>query len=293
MGLHYLQKGRSGLNEKIAIITDSGCDLPLELAEKYDIRVLPLKVIYPEGEYSDRVDIQPDEVYRDMPARIPTTSMPSPQEIKNLFEKVRQEGFTQVLAVHLSSNLSGTYDTVKMIAKNFEGLVIKTIDTKTLSMASGWMVLEAARNIASGFSLEKAAENLQNIRPKVHGFYVIETLEYLRRGGRIGAVASMLGQFLHLKPIISVDPDGKYFTFCKAKGRRKSIEKLIQIVEDKVKDQQIRLAVLNGGSGSEFDALVKRLKDLPNIKDFVISEISPALGVHTGPGLLAICIQEI
>lgn len=281
------------MNEKIAIITDSGCDLPLEVAEKYDIRVLPLKVIYPEGEYSDRVDILPNEVYRDMPARIPTTSMPSPQEIKNLLERVRQEGFTQVLAVHLSSNLSGTYDAVKMVAKDFEGLVINTIDTKTLSMASGWMVLEAARNIASGFSLEKAAENLQKIRPKIHGFYVIETLEYLRRGGRIGAVASMLGQFLHLKPIISVDQDGKYFTFCKAKGRRKSIEKLIQNVEDKVKDHQIRLAVLNGGSGSEFDALVQRLKDLPNIKDFVISEISPALGVHTGPGLLAICIQEI
>lgn len=281
------------MTEKIALITDSGCDIPSELAEQYNIKVLPLKVIYPDCQYSDRVDIQPEEVYRNMPDKIPTTSMPSLQEIKNLFERVRQEGFTHVLAVHLSSNLSGTYNAVKTAAQDFEGLVIKTIDTKTLSMASGWMVLETARNIASGFTLEKAAENLQKIRPRIHGFYVIETLEYLRRGGRIGAVANMLGQFLHLKPIISIDPDGKYFTFCKAKGRRKSIEKLVQIVEEKVKNNQIRLAVLNGGSGSEFDALVQRLKGLPNIKEFVVSEISPALGVHTGPGLLAICIQEI
>lgn len=281
------------MNEKIAIITDSGCDIPQALAEKFNINVLPLKVIYPEREYSDRVDIQPREVYQNMPEKIPTTSMPSPEEVKNLLEKIRREGFTHVLAVHLSSNLSGTYNTVKMVAKDFEGLKIKTIDTKTLSMASGWMALEAARNIASGFSLEKTAENLQAIRPKIDGFYVIETLEYLRRGGRIGSVASMLGQFLQLKPIISIDPDGKYFTYCKAKGRRKSIEKLVQIVEDKVKEHQIRLAVLNGGSGAEFDALVQRLKNLPNIKDFIISEISPALGVHTGPGLLAICIQEI
>lgn len=281
------------MNERIALITDSGCDIPQDLAEQLGIKVLPLKVIYPEKEYSDRVDIQPDEVYKNMPEKIPTTSMPSPQEIRNLFEKVRQEGFTHVLSVHLSSNLSGTYDAVKMVAKDFEGLVIKAVDTKTLSMASGWLVIEAARNIASGISMEKIVENLQKIRPKTNGFYVLETLEYLRRGGRIGAVAGMLGQFLHLKPIISIDEDGKYFTFCKAKGRRKSIEKLIQIVEEKVKTSQVRLAVLNGGSGSEFEALVQRLKDMPNIIDFVVSEISPALGVHTGPGLLAICIQEV
>ena len=281
------------MNEKTAILTDSGCDLPLELTEKYNIKVLPLKVIYPEKEYSDRIDIQPDEVYKNMPARIPTTSLPSPEEIKAMFERIREEGFTHVLAVHLSSNLSGTYNAVKIAAKDFEGLIVKTIDTKTLSMASGWMVLEAARNIASGFSLEKAADNLQKIRPKIQGFYVIETLEYLRRGGRIGAVASMLGQFLHLKPIISVDQEGKYFTYCKAKGRRKSIEKLVQIVEEQVKNHPIRLAVLNGGSSAEFEALVKRLKDLPNVIDFITSEVSPALGVHTGPGLLAVCIQEI
>lgn len=281
------------MNEKIALITDSGCDIPQELIDQFNINVLPLKVIYPERQYSDRVDIQPSEVYNDMPAKIPTTSMPSPQEIKDLFEKVRQEGFTHVLAVHLSSNLSGTYDAVKMVAKDFEDLVINTIDTKTLSMASGWMVLEAARNIASGITMEKVVENLQKIRPKCNGFYVIETLEYLRRGGRIGAVAGMLGQFLHLKPIISIDEDGKYFTFCKAKGRRKSIEKLVQIAEEKVKDSKVRLAVLNGGSGSEFEALVQRLRNLPNIVDFVTSDISPALGVHTGPGLLAVCIQEI
>lgn len=281
------------MNEKIALITDSGCDIPQELIDQFNINVLPLKVIYPERQYSDRVDIQPSEVYNDMPEKIPTTSMPSPQEIRDLFEKVRQEGFTHVLAVHLSSNLSGTYDAVKMVAKDFEDLVINTIDTKTLSMASGWMVLEAARNIASGITMEKVVENLQKIRPKCNGFYVIETLEYLRRGGRIGAVAGMLGQFLHLKPIISIDEDGKYFTFCKAKGRRKSIEKLVQIAEEKVKDSKVRLAVLNGGSGSEFEALVQRLRNLPNIVDFVTSDISPALGVHTGPGLLAVCIQEI
>ncbi len=281
------------MDEKIALITDSGCDIPQELIDQFNINVLPLKVIYPERQYSDRVDIQPSEVYNDMPEKIPTTSMPSPQEIRDLFEKVRQEGFTHVLAVHLSSNLSGTYDAVKMVAKDFEDLVINTIDTKTLSMASGWMVLEAARNIASGITMEKVVENLQKIRPKCNGFYVIETLEYLRRGGRIGAVAGMLGQFLHLKPIISIDEDGKYFTFCKAKGRRKSIEKLVQIAEEKVKDSKVRLAVLNGGSGSEFEALVQRLRNLPNIVDFVTSDISPALGVHTGPGLLAVCIQEI
>lgn len=280
------------MKEKIALLTDSACDLPRDIIERFNIHVLPLKVVYPEHTYYDRVDIQPQEVYDRMPAEIPTTSMPSPHEVATLLEDIRNDGFTHVLAMHLSSGLSGTYDIVRMVAKEFEGMIIKVYDTRTLSIGTGYMVLEAARDISAGLSFQKIWDHLQQIQPRVHVYYVLETLEYLRRGGRIGAVAAMLGQFLHLKPIISVNPQGTYFTYAKARGRNKSIEKLIEIVEKAVQENPIKLAVMDGGAREEFQRLLERLQKLPNIVELITNDISPTLGVHTGPGLLGICVVE-
>lgn len=280
------------MKEKIALLTDSACDLPQELIHKLNINVLPLKIIYPGKEYSDRVDIEPQAVYDKMPAEIPTTSMPCVGEIKCAIDKIKSEGFTHLLAVHLSSGLSGTYEAVQMMTKDIDNLIVTVIDTKTLSMAQGWMVLDAARNIAKGLSFDKVVEQLYKLKPKVHIYYVLETLDYLRRGGRIGRVAGMLGEFLHLKPIISVDEEGKYYTYCKARGRNKSIERLIQIAEENIKDKPAYLAIMHGGARKEAEEILQRLRHLPNVKEIVTSDISPALGVHTGPGLLGVCFYE-
>jgi fatty acid-binding protein DegV len=106
-------------------------------------------------------------------------------------------------------------------------------------------------------------------------------------------VAAVLGEFLHLKPVISVGADGKYFTYCKAKGRKKSIQKLVEIVENAAAEKEINLAVVHGGAQEEFQKLVDRMRKIPNIKELVSSDISPALGVHTGPGLLGVCFHEV
>lgn len=289
-----MKKEKILLQQKIALVTDSMCDLPPALIEQFGIRVFPAKVIYPDREYSDRIDIMPDEVYARMPAEIPTTSQPALHEIKAVFEEIRREGFTHVLAIHISSALSGTYQTVKMAAREIEPhLTVKVIDTKTLSMGTGWVVLEAARNLARGLTFEKIVDSVNQLSGKVDVYYILETLEYLRRGGRIGHVASMIGEFLHLKPVIAVNKKGEYFTFCKAKGRKKSIEKLVEIVEAAVKESEINLAVLHGGAQQEMEKLLERLKSLPNIKEIMYSDISPVLGVHTGPGLLGIAFQVL
>lgn len=279
--------------EKIALLADSACDLPRELIEKYGIKILPLKIIYPDREYSDRVDIEPQDVYDRMPAEVPTTSMPCLEEIKATIEDIKQQGYSHLLAIALSSGLSGTYGAMKLVAQDINDLVIKTFDSHTLSIATGWMVLDAARNIANGLSFNKVSENLATLQPKVRVYYVVETLEYLRRGGRIGQVAGMLGEFLHFKPIISVNPEGKYFTFCKVRGRRKSIDRLMEIVENYAHDKTINLAVLHGGAKKEAERMLERLSQLPNIKELIFSDISPALGVHTGPGLLGVSFYEV
>ncbi len=281
------------MKEKIALLTDSMCDLPNEFVQKFKVKVLPAKVVYPDHEYSDRVEIQPEEVYNRMPEEIPTTSLPSLDEIKQALEEIRSEGFTHVLAVHISSGLSGTFNAVEFICRDVHDLTIKVIDSKTLSMGTGWIVLEAARNIKNGLSFEKVIERVHKLQESARVYYILETLEYLRRGGRIGKVAAMLGEFLHLKPVISVGEDGKYFTYCKAKGRKKSIEKLVQIVEAAASEKEINLAVVHGGAQQECQKLAERLRKLPNIKELMSSDISPVLGVHTGPGLLGVCFHEV
>lgn len=279
--------------EKIALLTDSACDVPQEFIKKMGIKILPLKIIYPDHEFSDRIDIEPGEVYDRMPEEIPKTSMPCLHDIKTAIDKIANEGFTHLLSIHLSSGLSGTFQAVQMVARDIDNLVIKVIDTKTLSMGTGWMVLEAARNIAGGFSFNKIVENINKMQPKVRVYYVVETLEYLRRGGRIGQVAAMLGEFLHLKPIISVNEQGTYFTYCKARGRRKSIESLIRIVQDSIKDKPVNLAIMHGGAKKEAAEMLEKLRHLPNLKEIITSDISPALGVHTGPGLLGVSFYEV
>lgn len=279
--------------EKIALLADSACDLPRELIEKYRIKIIPLKIIYPDREYSDRVDIEPQDVYDRMPAEVPTTSMPCLEEIKAMIEDIKQQGFSHLLAIALSSGLSGTYSAMKLVAQDINDLVIKTFDSHTLSMATGWMVLDAARNVANGWSFNKAFESLCALQPKVKVYYVVETLEYLRRGGRIGQVSAMLGEFFHFKPIISVNPEGKYFTYCKVRGRRKSINRLIEIVENFDRNKTINLAIMHGGAKKEAERILERLSQLPNIKELIFTDISPALGVHTGPGLLGVSFYEI
>jgi DegV family protein with EDD domain len=281
------------VKEKIALLADSACDLPREIINRYGIKILPLKVIYRDREFNDRIDVEPEYVYSRMPDEIPTTSMPCTQEIKDLFHRIGEEGFTHVLAVHISTGLSGTCEAVRMIARDIDNLRIKVIDSKTLSFGTGWMVLDAARNIAGWLSFDKVLEKLHHIQPKVQVYYILETLEYLRKGGRIGLVAGMLGSLLNIKPIISVNEEGKYFTFAKAHGRRKSIDKLYEIVEKTVATKRINLAVLHGGAREELNALLERLKKLPNINEIVCSDISPCLGVHTGPGLVGVAFHEI
>lgn len=281
------------MKEKIAILADSSCDLPQDIVDRFGINILPLKVVYGDKVYSDRIDIQPDDVYKNMPENIPTTSMPSPDEVKQMLESIRKQGFTHVLAFALSSNLSGTYQTMKLAVSQISNMMVETFDTKTLSMGTGWMVMEAAQSVVDGLDFKEIINKINSIKPKIHVYYVLETLEYLRRGGRIGYVAGMLGEFLHFKPIISVNEEGRYYTYSKTRGRKKSLQRLVEIIEEACRDKKIQLAVMHGGAREEAKQVLEKLKNLPNIENIIFSDISPALGVHTGPGLVGVSYCEV
>lgn len=278
---------------KIAIITDSSCDLPKDLIAKLGVEVVPLRVIYKSGEYRDGIDIEPSEVYNRLEEEVPTTSMPSPEDIYAAFEKVRNEGFTHCLVITLSSGLSGTYNTFKLIANEFEDLQTHIIDSKYLSWALGYQVIEAAKLIREKLDFSEIIEKIEDMKKRISAYFVVDTLDYLKAGGRIGRVSALFGSILNVKPIISVDEDGKYFPLTVARGKNQAMKKLYQLVQDHVDSAKASIAIVQGRAEKEAEALAERVRQLgDNIADLYVGNVSPALVVHAGPGLVGLIIKD-
>lgn len=281
--------------QKIAIVTDSTCDISDELLEYYNIYMVPLRIIYRAREYLDRVEIGAKEVYDSLQNEIPTTSMPAMSDILSLFNDLKDKGFTHIVSIHISSGLSGTYNMIKNAAKEIKGVVIEVIDSNSLSIGLGIPVLEAAKAIKSSMTFEKVIERAKEAVKNTRVYFVLSTLEYLRKGGRIGHVAGIVGELLSVKPIISIGEDGKYYTYAKARGRNQSISRLLDIVKEKLNDAKSKfdVGVLHGGAEEETNCLIDIIKQLPNINKMYTGQISPLMGVHTGPGLVGIVIHKI
>ena len=276
---------------KIALVTDSTSDLNHEEIKKYNIHVLPLKIVYKDREYTDRVDITPEEVYSNMEVEVPTTSLPSMEEIDELFVRLKSEGYTHVIAVTISSGLSGTNNSIRLVSENHPEMKIEIFDSLALSLGAGAIVLECGEMINEGKSFEEIVEELPKVRDKIKLYYVLDTLKYLIKGGRIGKVSGSIGQLLNLKPIISINEEGVYYTYTKVRGRNKSITKIFDIVKESLEEKRAKVWVLHGGAKDEARELYKKISELPNIIKVGFSDISPVAGVHTGPGLIGVTIM--
>lgn len=278
--------------QKIAILADSGCDVPQEIVDRYDIRVIPLKIIFSDGEYIDKETITAEEVYEKMEYEIPKTSLPDGAAIEKILDEIKQEGYEKVIAVTISSGLSGTYNMIRMIADEYQGLDIYVIDTKNIGIGSGLTAVEAAIQANQDTPWEKLNQRLADHVEKAKVYFHVPTLEYLQKGGRIGLVASVLGSMLNLKPIISCNDDGIYYTVAKVRGKSKSLAKTIDLaVEFAGNAKKYNLAVAFGGNQvkEQAEKIGEELKKrLPNFNELFIGQVSPALGVHTGPGLIGI-----
>ncbi|MFO8069841.1 MAG: DegV family protein [Alkalibacterium sp.] len=282
-------------DNKIAILTDSGSDVPQEIKEKYDVKVIPLKIIFSDGEYIDKVTITAEEVYQRMDKEVPKTSLPDGEMIKEMFDEIKAEGYEKVLAITISSGLSGTNNMVRVVAEQYEGLDIFVLDTKNIGIASGFTVVEAALQVDRGIDWETLKVNLTERIEKAKIFFYVPTLEYLQKGGRIGLVQSVVGSMMNLKPIITCNEEGIYHTVAKVRGKTKSIKKTLDLAEDFAKGaKKYNLAVAYGGETARKEAedIREEMKTrLPNFEHFFYDQISPALGVHTGPGLIGIGVQ--
>ena len=279
--------------EKIALLVDSGTDVPAEIMSQYGMYMLPLQIIYKDRTYTDKVDITAEEIYQRLPQEIPSTSLPDGETINKIFDRIKADGYEQVLAVTISSGLSGTYNGVRLMGEQRNDLDIFVLDTKNIGIGAGLQAIRAAELLNEGVTWQELKEQLlqEVVRNKV--FFNVATLEYLQKGGRIGLVASILGNALKLNPIISCNDEGIYYTVAKSRGRKKSLDKTVELVKQYIGNhKQFRLAVAQGDALAEAKEMKTRLEqEFPQVKEIFFGQISPALVVHTGPGLLGVGVQ--
>ncbi|MEA4825963.1 MAG: DegV family protein [Clostridium sp.] len=278
--------------EKIALITDSTSDLNDTIINEYDIKVLPLKIIYKDREYIDRVTITPQQVYDSLSVEVPHTSLPSIHEMNDLFSKLEEEGYTHAIAICIGSGLSGTYNTLKLAASEHDKLKITVFDSKSLTLGAGALVIGCGEMLKQGKCYDEIVNSLPSMRNKISVYYIVDTLEYLIKGGRIGKVSGTIGKLLNLKPIISIDPEGVYYTYTKVRGKNQAKTKLMEIIKDNLTNSKAKIWVMHGGALEEGKKFYESLKDDSNITSLSFGEISPVAGVHTGPGLIGVVIVK-
>ena len=241
------------------------------------------------------MDIQPDEVYARFAEEIPKTSTPSPSDVAEAFDEFVAAGVTHVVVVSISSGLSATHDLFKSVATGYPNLHVEVIDTKNIGLGSGLTAIAVARMVQQGLSFDEVVRGARRYAESTCAFFCVDTLEYLYKGGRIGKVTYSLGSTLDIRPVITCNEEGVYVPIAKAHGRKASLKKALALAKKHVGSaSRYRFAVVHGGAEEEARALLEKAKEaLPNAEEILFEQISPALVVHTGPGLIGIGAQII
>ena len=280
---------------KFAILTDSGSDTPSEYIAQYPVYVAPLSVIFKDGAYRDNVDITADEVVKRFDEEIPSTSLPTVTEIEDKIREIKADGYESVMLVTISSGLSGTMGAMRLATTSFPDMNFSFVDTLNIGIGSGMVVAYAAKLSSMDLSLEEATPMVQDIAGNTKVFFCIPTLDFLRKGGRIGLVAGFVGTVLGLRPIITCNSDGIYDTVAKARGWKRAVDTALEKAASfRQGIQNYNIAVAHSKASEEAKVIMNRLKtQLPEYKAAFMSTISPALTVHTGPGLIGIGLQRL
>jgi DegV family protein with EDD domain len=276
---------------KVAIVTDSTAYLPEDCLKQYHITTMPLSVIWGQEIYRDGVDISPEEFYSRLPNSkiMPTTSQVTPGVMQQTFNSLLEQGY-DVLGIFVSSRISGTYQSAVQ-ALDMLGILggkIELIDSLLTTMALGWPVLTAARAAQAGENLSEC-QNIAEIACANSGILlVVDTPEFLRRGGRIGGAQALLGTALNLKPILEMR-EGRIEPVERIRTKHKAIQRAVEIVADRVHCQApIRLAVTHANSEPDALSMLESAQDLMHPAETLCCPLSPVIGAHVGPGTVAL-----
>lgn len=283
--------------EKIALLTDSTADLTPAMREGKPIYVVPLKIRCDDGEFSDGVDIFAQDVYdRLHRGELPRTSLPEGGVVSDTLDQIRADGYEKVIAVMLSGGLSGTCNLVRVQAEQTEDLDIAVFDSRSGSLGIGIIVLQLWEEIQAGTGWDKLIhERVPHLVDNTFPFFSVDTLEYLRRGGRIGRITALAGTMLSIKPIITFSEDGQLQSIAKVRGRKQVQDKIVELLRSKFRaGKRYNLGVANGGAPAEMAELSEKIR--ARFPDFVHcweGAMDATLSVYIGDGVIGGGIQFI
>jgi DegV family protein with EDD domain len=277
---------------KVAIVTDSTPYIPEDLIKENHIHVVPLIVIWGEENFYDGVDIIPTEFYNRLQnAKVmPSTSQPSVADFEVLFRSLHHDGY-DILAILVSDDLSGTISSATQAKKLLPEASIEIANSKTIAMALGFPVLTAARAAKQGASLAECKRIAEEACDKSGVVFVLDTLEFLHRGGRIGGAKRFVGTILNVKPILAIE-DGKVVSLDSVRTQKKALERVIEIIEERTKGHKvIRLATLHANNPETAQFVLEEAAKRINPVETIFSEVSPVVGTHAGPGAVGLAYQ--
>jgi DegV family protein with EDD domain len=276
---------------KVAIVTDSTAYIPSYIMMNYSITVLPQILIWGDETFQDGVDIQPDEFYRKLETAkiMPTTSQVAVVTMKDAFEKLLEAGY-DVLGIFISAKLSGTMESATLARNMFPKAASKiaVLDSNSTSMAMGFHVLSAARAAQAGANLPECQKLAEEAQKHTGVYFVVDTLEFLRRGGRIGGAQAMLGSALNLKPLLELR-NGRIEPVEKVRTKGKAINRMIELVVEQVAGRTpIRLATLHANAETEAKSALEAAAARLNPVEQILASVSPVIGSHAGPGTVGL-----
>ncbi|MBA4602406.1 DegV family protein [Thermoactinomyces mirandus] len=285
--------------EKVKIITDSTADIPKQLAKDLGISVIPINVHVAGKCYQDGLTISPNEFYRKMRSieELPTTSQPSPLDIVGAYKKAINNGAKQILSLHISSKMSGTYQSCllakSMVEEEFPDVTIEVVDCKTVTYALGIIVVMVARAAQEGRAFSELMHLAERIREVELLLATVDTLEYLHKGGRIGKAKALVGALLNIKPIITISDDGEIAVVDIARGQKKANQKIFELLKKKIPAGPVAVAALHADNKQLADLWMEKIEDLLEVKEKVMVDIGPAVGTHCGPGTVACVVVSL
>ncbi|WP_088033678.1 DegV family protein [Evansella clarkii] len=277
---------------KVLIVTDSTADIPKSLQEELGITVVPLKVHFGEETFEDGVDLNPGQFYEKLKKadQIPTTSQPTPHQFEEEYRRLSEENpESDIISIHLSSKLSGTYQSAYIASQTLgEEIPVTVVDSKRASYAIGVVVVEAAALARKGASKDEVISRINELLEETTVFFMVDTLEYLEKNGRIGKASAVLGSLLKIKPILSLTEEGEVYPYEKVRGNKKAVAKILDEFEDRFGSDPVHVGISHAEVQGEADELMEKIKDRFNVKKEIVTNIGPVIGTHVGPGTISI-----
>jgi DegV family protein with EDD domain len=286
---------------RVALVTDSTASLPAETVAERGITVVPLQVVIGATAYDEGVDpgngegVTPQMLADALKEWTPvSTSRPNPDAILEVYDKLAAEGAEEIVSVHISSELSGTFESAQLAARR-ASVPVTPVDSRQVGMGTGFAVLAASDAIADGAEASGAADAARTRAANTTSLFYVDTLEYLRRGGRMGAAAALLGSALAVKPILKVE-DGRIGPFEKVRTAAKALSRLEELAVEAAEDAEVDVAVAHLASPDRAAELAARLADRLEKglgdRDVWLGEIGAVLGAHVGPGMVAVAVSR-